>query len=113
MAIIDCPICGHEISTSDTKCIKCGSDKYTIQFELKKHELEAKGKIRKENTRRSRTIITIELLAIFAAVIAYFYFFMPRINGAIEDNKNKQNEKDCREDSGNWDNDLNKCIRKS
>lgn len=113
MAIIDCPICGYEISTSDTKCIKCGSDKYTIQFELKKQELETKGKIRKEDTKRSKLIITAELLVLFLAVIAYFYFFMPRINNIIENNIDKQNEKDCRENSGNWDNDLNKCIQKS
>ena len=113
MAIIKCPICGNEISSSDTKCIKCGSDQYTIQFELKKQELIKTGKIKDNSKKKNLIIITIELVLIAIFFSLYIFLFLPRIFNIRTSNVNREREKKCTENSGNWDSDLNRCIEES
>lgn len=113
MAMIKCPICGYEISSTDTKCIKCGSDKYTIDFELKKNELISKGKIKDTSRKKKNIIIIVELLFIILAVIAYINFFLPSILNITKNYVKEEREKKCIAESGSWNTDLNECIEAS
>lgn len=110
MAMIKCPICGYEISSTDTKCIKCGSDQYTIQFELKKKDLIAKGKIKDTTRKKKNVIIAIELIFIILAVVAYINFFLPSIIDITHNYVKEEKEKKCISESGSWNADLNECI---
>ena len=111
MAMIKCPVCNADISTTDTKCINCGSDKSTIEFELKRRELIKEGKIEDAERKKKSIIIILELLTFGLIIGLYVVLFVPRI---IEiNNSNNQNQKvqKCTEQSGDWDSDLKDCIR--
>ena len=110
MAKINCPICGNEIYTTDTKCINCGSDRKTIEFELKRNEFVDKGQIKNENSKKKGIIIAVELGLILTSIIAYSFLFMPRVVTEIENHKKVVKEDKCTKDSGNWNADLNECI---
>lgn len=113
MAQIKCPICGNEISTSDTKCLKCGSDKTTIEFELKKKQFIKQGKINDPSKKKKTIVIIIELILIIAAFTTYFIIFLPRVSQTINDHKKETNKKECTEYSDDWNADLNQCISES
>ena len=113
MAIIKCPVCGYEISTSDTKCINCGSDKHTIQFELKKKELISEGVIKDTSRKKKNIIILCETAFLVLAVVVYINFFLPSILDATNDYVKKEREEKCTAESGSWNADLNECIEES
>lgn len=110
MAKIKCPICGNEINSTDTKCINCGSDNKTIQFELKKRELLIEGKIKDENVKKKSIIIAIEVTLILLAIVLYYILFLPKVVNEIKINGDIEREKNCTKESGNWNADLNECI---
>lgn len=113
MAMIKCPVCGNDISTSDTKCVNCGSDQSTIQFELKKQNLIHEGVIKDTNKKKNRKIIIIELSSIILFITIYLCLFLPRILDVKDYYKKERNIKKCAADSGDWDEDLNLCIQES
>lgn len=110
MAKINCPICGNEINSTDSKCISCGSDNKTIQFEIKKKELLIEGKIKDENVKKKSIIVAIEIILILTAIILYYILFLPRVVNEVKINNDLENEKKCTKESGNWNADLNECI---
>lgn len=110
MAKINCPICGNEIYTTDTKCINCGSDRKTIEFELKRNEFVDKGKLKKEDSKKKGIIIAVESGLIVLFIVVYSFLFMPRVVQEIEDHKKVVKEDKCTQNSGNWNADLNECI---
>ena len=109
MAKIKCPVCGNEIHTTDTKCLNCGSDKKTIEFELKKKEFISGGKIVADK-KKNGIIVAIELSVIILSIALYFILFMPRVVDEVEKHKKVIEEDKCTKDSGNWNDDLNECI---
>lgn len=113
MERIKCPICGYEISSTDTKCINCGSDKYTIDFELTKQGLIKDGKIKDTGRKKKNIIIFCELGFIILAVVAYINFFLPGILDATHEYIRKEREEKCISESGSWNADLNECIEES
>ena len=110
MAKINCPVCGNEIYSTDTKCVNCGSDNKTIEFELKKREFVSDGIIKDDKKRKKGIIIAIELILMVSAITAYIILFMPRVVDEVKKNKQVAKEYNCNQQSGDWNEDLNECI---
>ena len=110
MQKIICPKCNNEISSTDTKCINCGLDMTTIEYELKKKELIKEGKIKDTNKKKKTIIIIIELLVFIILAFAYIKLFIPSILEITEEHTNNQKEKNCIKDEGIWNTETKQCT---
>lgn len=103
MKKIICPKCNNEISSTDTKCINCGLDMTTIEYELKKKELIKEGKIKDTNKKKKTVTIVIELLIFLVLMTTYIKLFIPSILEVTEEHTIIQKQKKCEQDEGTWD----------
>lgn len=109
MQKIICPKCNNEISSIDTKCINCGLDMTTIEYELKKNELIQEGKIKDTNKKKKAITIIIELVVFLVLMIVYIKLFIPSILEITEEHTIIQKQKKCEKDEGEWDKITKEC----
>ena len=109
MIRLTCPKCNNQISSTDTKCITCGLDMTTIEYELKKKKLIKEGKIKDTDKKKKTIIVIIELLVFLVLMIVYIKLFIPSILEITEERSIIQKEKNCEKDEGIWDKETKEC----
>ena len=109
MIKIICPKCNNEISSTDTKCINCGLDMTTIEYELKKKELIKEGKIKDTDKKKKTIVVILELLIFMAISIVYYQLFIPRIIDISDERKQQNRINNCEEQGGVWDISIDSC----
>lgn len=110
MEKIKCPICNYDIYSTDTKCINCGSDKQTIEFELKRNSLINSGKIKDSSQKKKKYVILAELSIFVVIAFIYYILFIPRIINTADEYNNKKEIEECNQKSENWNDDLKSCV---
>lgn len=103
MIKITCPKCNNQISSTDTKCINCGLDMTTIEYEIKKQELIKTGKIKDTSKKKGKIIIIIEIIALLTILVVYYQLFIPRILQITEERKQQNRVDNCENQGGFWD----------
>lgn len=109
MIRLTCPKCNNQISSTDTKCINCGLDMTTIEYELKKQELIKKGTIKDTSKKKKAIIVFIELVVFLTISIIYYQLFIPKILDLTDERKQQNKIQNCENQGGFWDNTINDC----